>query len=43
MDLGLKYILEMLAVKRNGILVYDFNTSEVIHTGMEQLIPGKPM
>lgn len=37
----------MLALKYNRILAYDYNacgvfTSEVIHTGMEQLILGKP-
>lgn len=37
----------MLGIKYNRILVYDYNTcavftSEVMHTGMKQLIPGKP-
>lgn len=47
MDLGLRYLLEMLAIKCNRIIDYDYSmckifTSDVIHTGMEQRIPGKP-
>ena len=47
MDLGLWYLLEMLAIRCNRIIDYDYSmckifTSEVIHTGMEQRIPGKP-
>lgn len=45
MDLALWYLLEMLTIKYNRILVYDYNTcgvftSGVVHTRMEQLIPG---
>lgn len=47
MGLELLYLLEMLPVNCNRILVYDYIiceifTSEIIHTGIEQLIPGKP-
>ena len=47
MGLELLYLLEMLPVNCNRILVYDYTiceifTSEIIHTGVEQLIPGKP-
>ena len=47
MGLELLYLLEMLPVNCNRILVYDYTiceifTSVIIHTGVEQLIPGKP-
>lgn len=47
MGLELLYLLEMLLVNCNGSLVYDYIICEVfagenIHTGIEQLIPGKP-
>lgn len=47
MDLELLYLLEMLPVNCNRIIVYDYIiceifSSEIIHTGIEQLTPGKP-